>query len=153
MKKKIFFKAFRFSFGDYYCIIRHLSSKRSSWVPWRIWEEYQREGPVWVSDLRPRIFSSVFSGCIISPFSAPKKTPQNSPGPYQHDTRKLNPTLKPDHLQMYFSPRFNSRRFLGEASFRKSACQFLEARRLVSSPFSRFLSTHKVNVHREWAWI
>lgn len=82
-----------------------------------------------------------------------KNNPQKSLGPYQQDTRKPNPTFKPDHLQMCFRPRFNSRRrFLGGASFWKSACQFLEALSCVSSVFSRFLSTHKVNVHREWTW-
>lgn len=101
-------------------------------------------------------FSALHSnGALFLPSHLPKKknNPQKSLGPYQQDTRKPNPTFKPDHLQMCFRPRFNTRRrFLGEASFWKSACQFLEALSCVSSVFSRFLSTHKVNVHREWTW-
>lgn len=113
---------------------------------------------VCVSDLHPG-FSALHSrSASFLPPHHPKqtnqKTPQNSLGPYQQDARKPKPTSKPDHLQMYFRPQFNSRRrFLGGASFRKSACQFLEALSPVSSLFSGFLSTHQVNVQGEWAWI
>lgn len=139
-------KAFMFLFNDYYCIHRHLKGgvlcKRHGVFGrrlggGRVYSKSMICGPE---------FSDLHSHCIS--FLQEKKNPQNSLDPYQHDTRKPNP----DHLQMYSSPRFNSRRrFLGEASFRKSACQIREALGLVSSLSSRFLSTHKVNVHREWA--
>lgn len=140
-----------FSFGDYYfCRIRHFTSAffRNAILYLRrlirvtVWSKYGTCG----LEVSALCFVVYHFSLLIS------KNPTQLSGPYQHDTRKPNSIFKPDHLQMYFSPRFNSRRrFLGEASFRKSACQFLEALRLVSSLFFKFLSTHRVNVHRQWA--